>query len=1140
MWSRRTGVVSSGALLCLGVLLVLLGVGRAVEGQIASPFAPRALQAAPKQEQGELEVFIIAHSHCDPGWLMSYESYYRTRVKSILDSVLVHLRDGDRKFNWSESSFLQRWYTDATESQRQEFKRYLEQGKIEIVGGGWVQNDEASPTAEQVIHQMTVGHEFLRKSFGEASVPRIAWQIDPFGHSDLTPQLMHLMGFEGLVINRIHYSIKQQLKASKQMEFFWTWDDAKRFEEGILTHVLHTHYSAPQGFDWEERGITITTSNVEARCNQFARMMRERAAAYQTGKLLVPFGDDFKFHNAKVQFENMDRVIDFINDHSDLYPGLKIRYATVGEYFDAINPPQSKVLFPVFRGDFFPYADNGDSYWTGYYSTRPALKRHSRQTNALVRSGDMAFALARSNYCGAGDTGEKAVTCRLAEWDEIYGELLYAREQGGLMMHHDAITGTAKDYVVDDYEERMSTAMRQSSQALGDMFELLLYGEAIPDNSWEPHGKTDAYDLAPGEGIPLQLVSSLSWERTELVEIFTRFEDVSVLGPDGREVPTQVMPYAGFESLEDPQGVFRVMFRANLPPIGVATYFLSRTAGIATTRARLEEVTTNDLVLENARLKVTLGPNSGMVESIENKETGTKVLLEHSLFKYTTRNSGAYIMRTVASKLGEEIYAGSAGHVVKVARGQLADEVTVLFTSDNKIRMVLDHEGDFAGVLRVEYMVTAGGDEEIVARYETDLETEHSFFTDNGLHTQLRFFEDKHRTEQRYYPTHHFAFLREAYSARQFTVFTAQAVGVSSGVDGQVETMIHRHLTRDDGRGLGQGVRDKSWAEHRQLLMAGTMDSSNAAKQGLRFRLDDPVHVLACSSRVSPSQWLDTHPAWFTALAQPLPEYLHVLTLQAREEGSDDVVVRLMDLRREDSDRSAETHPMVQLHSCLGDSFTPQFTREVSLSLLHTPETFPDVPCNLDRDKIFSVSIDDSIPITDRQNTDEAGVFISMAARKPLSVATAIDGDLSMEAYNINTFLTVLGGDGPLRLSGQLGVVPEVHGHVGHHPEWNFDDADAVTLPLEVQVLEQTEEAEQEAGNEAAGEKEHTANKAGGALTRLVEPHFVHEEYPRGELKFSILLPVAGIGSFIALYLYSGRKRQRLGRRGGSRAQSFV
>ena len=111
MRSRRTGA-SSGALLCLGAVLVLLAVSKMVEGQLASPFAPRAPQPpGPKAAEGELEVFIIAHSHCDPGWLMSYESYYRTRVKNILDSVLVHLKHGDRKFNWSESSFLQRWYT---------------------------------------------------------------------------------------------------------------------------------------------------------------------------------------------------------------------------------------------------------------------------------------------------------------------------------------------------------------------------------------------------------------------------------------------------------------------------------------------------------------------------------------------------------------------------------------------------------------------------------------------------------------------------------------------------------------------------------------------------------------------------------------------------------------------------------------------------------------------------------------------------------------------------------------------------------------------------------------------------------------------------------------------------------------------
>ena len=53
---------------------------------------------------------------------------------------------------------------------------------------------------------MTVGHEYLLKNFGVQ--PRIAWQIDPFGHSATTPTIFALMGFEALVINRIHFAEK--------------------------------------------------------------------------------------------------------------------------------------------------------------------------------------------------------------------------------------------------------------------------------------------------------------------------------------------------------------------------------------------------------------------------------------------------------------------------------------------------------------------------------------------------------------------------------------------------------------------------------------------------------------------------------------------------------------------------------------------------------------------------------------------------------------------------------------------------------------------------------------------------------------------------------------------------------------------
>lgn len=40
---------------------------------------------------------------------------------------------------------------------------------------------------------------------------------------------------------------------------------------------------------------------------------------------------------------------------------------------------------PIKFGDFFPYASNEQSYWTGYYSTRPTLKRLIRNTNNLLQ-----------------------------------------------------------------------------------------------------------------------------------------------------------------------------------------------------------------------------------------------------------------------------------------------------------------------------------------------------------------------------------------------------------------------------------------------------------------------------------------------------------------------------------------------------------------------------------------------------------------------------------------------------------------------------------------------------------------------------------------------------------------------------------
>ncbi|KAL8240385.1 hypothetical protein R6Q59_013740 [Mikania micrantha] len=637
--------------------------------------------------EGKLNVHLVPHSHDDVGWLKTVDQYFvgsnnsiqGACVENVLDSVVTALlRDPNRKFIFAEMAFFRRWWLLQSVKIQALVKKLVSAGQLEFVNGGWCMHDEAASHYIDMIDQTTLGHSLIKLNFNVT--PRAGWQIDPFGHSAVQAYLLGAeLGFDSIHFARIDYQDRAKRKDDKSLEVIWRGSKTFGSSSQIFANAFPRHYSPPDGFSFEvsedfepvQDNPLLFDMNVEKRVNDFINAAVTQANVTRTNHIMWTMGEDFRYQYAESWFKQMDKLIHYVNKDGR----VNALYSSPSVYADAKFA--SNISWPLKTDDYFPYADGGNSYWTGYFTSRPALKGY-------IRSLSGYYVAARQLEYLTGRRSKGPNTFSL-------GDAL------GIAQHHDAVTGTAKQHTTNDYQKRLAIGAHEAETVVNSALSCLTTSTSnctIPTSTFTQCPLLNISYCPPAENIPsgkslvIVAYNPLGWNRTDVIRIPVKDANLVVQDNEGNMIEAQFIEfnivtsnlrsfytqaYLGILPQDVPK--YWLLFQASVPPLGWNTYFITQTTSKGGYVSMVETPQNDDIEIGPGSLKMLFSLNSGQLKRITNSRTGIDLPAQQSYLWYGSSDenqpSGAYIFHPN----GSPPMVVSRSVPIKVIRGPLVDEV---------------------------------------------------------------------------------------------------------------------------------------------------------------------------------------------------------------------------------------------------------------------------------------------------------------------------------------------------------------------------------------------------------------------------------------------------------------------------------
>jgi alpha-mannosidase len=543
-------------------------------------------------------MWMVSHFHYDPVWWDTQGQFTESRLmlpdehgnlpaaRTAFELVRLHLemarQDPDYKFVLAELDYLKPHF-DAHPEDRADLRRFIAEGRIEIVGGNYNEPNTNLTSAESTIRNAVYGIGFQRDVLG--GDPRTAWMLDAFGFDPGYPGLMAAAGLTTSAWARGPFhqwgpnrTVGDNRRMQFPSEFEWISPDGG----GLVTSYMANHYGA----GWVTHHAPDLGSAEMAAYGQF----RELAPVAATPNVLLPVGSD---HVIPSRW-----ATGIHRDWNERYVWPRFVMALPGEFFAAVRrdasdrntwmTPQTRDMNPVYTGKDVSYIDT---------------KQAQRAGETAVTSAERLATLA---WLAPAVSGAPSYRYPAESLDKAWRQLVFGA-------HHDAITGTESDQVYLDllggWREAWQRGQEACEQAASHLAGLIGTGAA-------DHGAVVVFNTLP------RVRTAMATVTVSLPPGVAPW--ITLAGPSDRTVPCLA---EGITRHDDGSlAGLTLTFRAtSLPPLGYRSYPIV----LAGQEPRYPgwQVVPGATVIENDALSVAVDPaRGGALSRVLDKRQGVHLL----------------------------------------------------------------------------------------------------------------------------------------------------------------------------------------------------------------------------------------------------------------------------------------------------------------------------------------------------------------------------------------------------------------------------------------------------------------------------------------------------------------------------------